>query len=896
MLPVKIVQALERGAIIVTGNQRAARTLQIAFDRRNRAQGLDFWAPPAILAWDSWTMSLWHQLLTQGHVDKMLLNQTQEHTIWREILTSDTEVHSLRTVDSLGEMAAEAWSLLCDYNGRHRIRLAGVSADTRAFRRWALKFEQRCEAERLLARVQLEESLQHSVEAGEIRFPEAGVVLVGFDSITPSRLALIEKLRETAVAIEEQQLFIASDQRTLVAAADESEELRTAAKWVRSVVEHNPAARVAVVVPHLDKQRAEIDRIFREVLAPELEDIAAADDFGPFEFSIGRMLADTPMIATALNLLRWSGEALPLQQVSQLLLSPYFASVNIECGMRAEFDAFELRRTKMLRPEVSLGDFIAVLEKSKRRPKLTGLLARLRALKAAPARQPSANGRRLHSEWAESMRELLAAAGWGKPNEDSIEFQTRRKWESALDELSTLDFSGGRVEFAQALEALQRIAQQTMFAPESREAPVQVMGPLESAGSTFDAIWFLRSGDLNWPTPRNLNPLLPWSLQHDLGMPGTNAARDSDAAQRMTARIAESAKEVVFSYAVESAEGRQRPSAVLNELNLEPVAIEEVAPADDDRTPIVLETVEDAAQLQPIPDKTVHGGAEILRLQAACGFRAFAERRLWSTEIRSKETGLDAAERGTLVHLVLEKFWNQVKTQRELKLMPLHAREAMLNQCISSALEKIAKLSKTPWDAAYLDMQHERLRNLLGPWLELELKRPPFEVKLSEKELKDVRVGPLQLSVRVDRIDIGQEGEIIIDYKTGPAKPGDWLSERPDQPQLPLYAVLSDAAQLEGVAFGHIRAGKDMGLQGFAVSEITGIRMPRQRPVSLEAQIDEWRRVLTSLAEDFYNGDARVRPKDFPSTCTYCAQRLLCRVDPAAFENENNEAAEGERE
>ena len=32
---------------------------------------------------------------------------------------------------------------------------------------------------------------------------------------------------------------------------------------------------------------------------------------------------------------------------------------------------------------------------------------------------------------------------WGAgKGEDSVEFQTRRKWESALDELATLDFDG----------------------------------------------------------------------------------------------------------------------------------------------------------------------------------------------------------------------------------------------------------------------------------------------------------------------------------------------------------------------------------------------------------------------------------------------------------------------
>lgn len=87
-----------------------------------------------------------------------------------------------------------------------------------------------------------------------------------------------------------------------------------------------------------------------------------------------------------------------------------------------------------------------------------------------------------------------------------------------------------------------------------------------------------------------------------------------------------------------------------------------------------------------------------------------------------------------------------------------------------------------------------------------------------------------------------------------------------------------------------------MGLQGFAISETAGIRMPRQQPASLKEQVEEWRHVLTSLAEDFHYGDARVRPKKFPTTCTYCAQRLLCRVDAAAFEEEMDHDAITEAE
>lgn len=896
-LPVEIAEALARGAVVVTGNQRAARTLRVAYDRHQRTLGLDRWQPARVVAWDAWTADLWHALLLAGHTSRLLLNRTQEHARWQAILEADAELSSLRSTRSLAEMAAQAWSHLCSYNGQTRLHGAVGNADTRAFQRWALKFQQQCRADGLLPQAQLESALQAAVSAGQISAETmVEVVLVGFDLMNPAQLGLIEELRSAGIKIEDLPISVEAERQLVVTTEEEREELRTAALGVKKLFEQQPGARVAVIVPDLEKQRAEIDRVFREILAPELEDITADPSSAPFEFSVGVMLADTPMASTALDLLRWCTGALPLERVSRLLLSPYLAATRSEHGARAEFDAFDLRRARLLRPEISLEWLIRTIEGSRRRSSLAGLLERLRMLSISSNRL-SRSAQRSHAEWAETMRELLSAAAWGAGRgEDSIEFQVRRKWEGALDELSTLDFDEQRIGYAQALDALARIAQQTMFAPESRDAPIQIMGPLEAAGSTFDAIWFLRSGDLSWPLPRAADALLPWSLQRELGMPGTDAQLDADQAQRMTKRIAASASTVIFSYATESAEGRQRLSSAMNGLALDPIAIEEIAATEAEPILIETEKIDDRSRLQPLPDQVIHGGAEILRLQAACGFRAFAERRLWSTELRTTEMGLDAAERGTIVHLVLEKFWNEVKSQSSLKAMRLSERDDLLNQCIEDALVKSEKLSETPWDTAYLSMQRERLKNLLGPWLELELTRSPFTVKLNEKELHGAQIGPLRLNVRVDRVDIGESGDIIIDYKTGVAKPGEWLTDRPDAPQLPLYAVLSDAAPLEAVAFGQIRAGKEMGLQGFATSADIGIRIPRQHPEDLEEQVKEWRQVLTSLAEDFYNGDARVRPKNFPSTCTYCAQRLLCRIDAASFEQQGEEATEAEHD
>ena len=878
LLPVEIAEALERGATVVTGNQRAARALRRGFDQRSRERGLASWAPPSVMAWDTWMAALWQGLLIEGHAAQMLLNRTQERVVWRTILEADEELASLRTVDSLAEMVADAWRLVCRYEGQRRLRGVDGSADTRAFQRWARTFERLCKAEGFLVQAQLEEALRGAVDNGVLGMPAGGVVLVGFDGMTPAQTKLLEGLRSGGVEVEELRPAGCAAHRMLVDAEDEPEELRVAARWVREFLEGQPGAKVAVIVPGLETQRREIDRVLREMLAPELQDIRARNEVGPYEFSLGVALAQTPMVATALDLLQWAVGALPLERVSRLLLSRYFAMTSEERSARAEFDAFELRKTRMLRPEISLEGLFAAVSGSKRKVKLSRLTGALRAMRVVSNRLQGMTAR-TNAEWAEGMRELLEAAAWGSgAGETSVEFQTRRKWQSALDELATLDFDGVQVEFAQALEALERIARQTTFAPESRDAPVQVMGPLEAAGGTFDAVWFLRAGDLSWPAVAGASPLLPWAMQRELGMPGVDAARDAEQARRVTERVAASAQMVVFSYAKESADGRQRASQVLEGLPLEETAAAGLLAPESPRVIVGLEEVEDDVRVTALPDREIRGGVAVLQSQAACGFRAFAEHRLGSTELESIELGMDALESGIVVHAVMEIFWGQVKTQDTLREMTLTEREEVLDAAIEEGLRKIARLSASDWDDAYVRMQRERLRRLLRPWLENELARPKFAVKQREEKASNVQIGPLRLNLRIDRVDETEGGELVIDYKTGRVSTSDWLSERPDAPQLPLYAVMSDAARLGGVAFARLRVGKEMGWKGFAAREGVLLKADRLKTESFAAQVEEWRGVLTKLAEQFAAGEAGVRPKSYPKTCAYCGQRLLCRV------------------
>ena len=61
--------------------------------------------------------------------------------------------------------------------------------------------------------------------------------------------------------------------------------------------------------------------------------------------------------------------------------------------------------------------------------------------------------------------------------------------------------------------------------------------------------------------------------------------------------------------------------------------------------------------------------------------------------------------------------------------------------------------------------------------------------------------------MRIDRIDRLADGaRVLIDYKSGLAD-ADWRGERPDNPQLPLYALLRPK-HLVAVAYGRINAAE----------------------------------------------------------------------------------------
>lgn len=898
-LPGSIAAAIENGDTVITSTARAARALRRSYGEAQRGHGREAWQSPDILDWDSWLNRLWQKSLRSGNETRLLLTTLQEQQVWVRLLKPAIEGRRLISVLGVAELAQQAYTLLCTYRALDFLngeRVAGP--DVESFREWARAFKYTCSREEWLSRSELPLVLREAVLANQVEV-SGRLVLTGFDRITPSQQYLLDAFlqKEHPVEVTEAPQLSTLETPQLVKAVDKRDEISICALWARrELASATGAHRIAIVVPNVSSVRPQIESVFRQRLAPQAVAVAERDLPLPFEFSLGVALENVPMARAALLLLRWMNDPLPQEQLSWLMLSGFLCEHQDELLPIAAFDA-RLRSQFMRQPDQELDTFLQLLSSgSKEAVPLDALQHRLRIARRILPQDGAMN----FSEWVTVAERILAAAHWpGAHSMQSEDFQVESRWSQLLDNVAALAFDGRRVGYPEFLEVLQQQTTQTIFAPESRNAPIQILGPLEAAGLAFDALWFLGADDANWPAPARPHPFLPASLQRKHGMPHSDTAADWKLAQQVTLRLQSSAEKIVFSYPAQNAEGDCRPSTLVSattEITSQKFRALIAAGERDGQTSI-LPIDEELAAIVPWPIEQDAGGSEVLKRQAACPFQSFATRRLSARPMEATDWGLEPRERGSVVHKILEDLWAELKSYAGLMQSRSENRlQAIVEHHVKAALQRYSNAPhtrKSTWSQAYLEAEQARICSLIHEWLEYEAKRSPFTVEAGEVKLA-AAVGNLKLQMRVDRIDCIRNGRVIIDYKTGVVKTDAWEGERPDEPQLPLYAGFGRVDELQGVLIGRVREDETrfIGRVENADDVIAGDTKLSKPPYRAE-MLQTWQRVLLNVGEQFLRGEAQVDPKRYPKTCEFCPLPGLCRIAETDRANGTDDQEDG---
>jgi probable DNA repair protein len=851
--------------LILTPTARLARA-----ERHRRAvsavaTGLSSWRTPRVLAFGNWMSSLIEQGFVTGAIEQVPISAVQAHVLWRSVINHQVFIGEPR----VAEMAQASWRLIHEFKlpAVERWSESGLSMDQMHFKGWAKAYQALCKRRSMSDEWPLAARLPALIDQRRISLPKR-IELAGFElPMPPLQREILDAAAANGVDIEAPRGPTETDLLAEIHSfTDTASELRAAAAWARARVESDPDSRLAVVVPDLREQLADAERAFRRTFDPAASALEAPST-PAWHCSLGPPLSSWPLVADALSCLQLDPKRLDQAQAELCWQSPFLAGAEQEAMARAQARDLLWRNQPWLTNAAQLSKYAA-------RAGATSLSRNLRDWSVLRNAQ---RGPAPWSQWVERFQSELGKLGFGRGRKlDSREFQTLQRFHDLLEEFSTLELvEDGPIPRNEAVRRLREMAGDIKFRERNFGAPVEILGVEEALGSRFDAAWIIGLDDKSWPGVSRRDPFIPHWMQQK--MPSADAQASLERSRDELRALAWIAPERVGSFSRGMEDVPQQPTPLLGVLT---------AVLHDDSEPRVGAPIEEVEEPGNGPDLSageIPGGTRVLQDQADCPFRAFARHRLGAQTPMPPLPGLDALTRGTLVHQVLERFWTGLPDQAALREMPKSARESRISDCIQTSLDELESHKPLLLSAAERKLEALCLQRILERWIQIELNRAPFAVIALEQPVQ-LQFAGLRLTGKIDRIDsAADDGEIIIDYKTGRAGSAGWFPEpRAKELQLPAYVSPRYPAPA-GLAFARVRAD-DLVFDGVARSElgVPGIKRLEQSRFKKfedwEQLLADWHWMLEQLAADFEAGKAAVDPRD-NNACKRCDLEALCRIN-----------------
>jgi ATP-dependent helicase/DNAse subunit B len=281
-----------------------------------------------------------------------------------------------------------------------------------------------------------------------------------------------------------------------------------------------------------------------------------------------------------------------------------------------------------------------------------------------------------------------------------------------------------------------------------------------------------------------------------------------------------------------------------------------------------------------------------------CGFRFFAKRLLKLEEMEEPEDGMDAAQRGTVIHAILEETYRQL-AQRGVSITPEHLGtaieilRAVADQILPDAPRQYGFRASVLWtqEQATLMRKVEALvradfsdESPLGKAFKGDVRFPYMqEVPLSEANGQPllIRIGGSVVKVvgYIDRIDRLGDRAIVLDYKTGSTKiPTSEMREGRNF-QMMLYllageAVLAREIETDPSAPTSIAGGTFWHLNR-TTSGVMDLNKAEDQEALDEAQIQLGKHLQQGRAGNF----ASIANRKGSGACShYCEFTQFCRV------------------
>ena len=874
-----LISHLKQGGTVICVNQRLTNHIKELFNEHMLSSGATAWETPGIFAFSTWLQQLYRWLIElYGIQGYRLIDSHQMRFIWYKILIDSKHTEYIQHIMPLLNEALASWKTINDYEIPHSYRVSQDYLDAYVFQEWLAEYLRFCKKNAMLDEYCLPAHLHKIISQESISFDES-LLFLGFDSFPPATEKLLALLVSGGMGVlvcDYTENEATTELRQYQSVEDE---IRSAAIWARKQLLNNRNQQIAVVVPDLKNLRSKIAPVFEDILEGDRNLAFNSDPYQrAFNISIGESLLDAPLVKTAGLLIKLATNTISKQELHQLILSPYISYE--ECNQLLQHrlatalqtstkeDNWLYRVSGLIRSQniqasgflMAIKQTIDLVDKSKRKD-------------SAEQRQ-------------KLIRQILAIWQWPVArNLGSIEYQQWSKFSDLLNNVQSIAALPEECTLTELGNYLIMTARATIFQAETAPANIQIMGVLEASGLNFDRAWLLGFNEGKWPGPYQRSPFIPQSLQKqyqvDMAYPDSMLA----IYRAMTRRLLSCANEIIISYAAYDGDEALQASPLLPDI--QPV-ITDVADFDDlDRkifrsadTEILIDNIGPKVST----DEIVRGGIKILALQAACPFHAFTEIRLNTQPEEEIEIGYDARVRGILIHVIAEKFWQRVENRDRLSQLSPDERSQYAEFAVNEAIKDTADVLPQHVPESILEIERQRLKNLLLESLEVDEQRESFTVKAVEHEI-NIDISNLNMKLRIDRIDVdANNNHIMIDYKSSAPRYQDFFASRLFNPQLPVYTLYSKQ-DIEAIAYQQIKSG-DCKIEGIASDKLSDKCFRALNkcsgdsvPADWSELKSQWQNAINLVANEFISGIASVTPMLEANACQHCDLQAVCRIN-----------------
>lgn len=776
-------EALRDSGTVITANRRLARLLNVAYADDQRRAGKLAWRSPNILAWNDWLLDCGARAHPRDSLPTRI-NTHHSQWLWEQCWRQELGERDVGMAN-LVRQSRDTWQRLSDWQiDTSEIVRAAQSDDQRTFAAVASRYQSALRRENWLDDAGMAPHILDLIQSKRIGL--GGLhTFAGFDRQRPIATAIQDAMREIGIATKLAPVSAGNTTISFCRIENDAAELRAAGHWAREFLDENPGAKVAIVADGLDSDADRIARMVREGFTPGWP-LGHQSLYEALNVSYGRRLADFPVVAIAQTQLRWLHQDISSADVCLLMRTPLIGKSQMSGRNRLELLLRE-RPDRIWSPSMVTSE----LRGRDDCPGASDWLDRLAALSKRKREVPQSAS---PPEWALFLDETLRQAGWpGENSLDSVEFQIVNRWRELLNEFARLALVSPRMTLGVAVARLGQMAADTIFQPESTNAVLQLLGPLEAAGAEFDALWITGLSSANWPPAGSPSALVSKRLQEEHGMPDSTPDDTLQYAQTVLQRLVGSATSVFGSIAVNIDDTDQSVSELLDLFTVEEIpaaedpgwyashllGITEISTCDDLVPPVGA-------------DEKLRGGAGVIQRQLDEPFSAFAVHRLGARMISPQAYGIPAAMRGNLLHDALRYLYRDLPTSEEIR----HWGGSDFDKRVGAAVNSAFFTAEKNADAVLrhvLSLERTRLTRLLREFVAMDAARPDFKVASVEGEFEFVS-GNIHLDLRFDRFEQYDDGTFaILDYKSGAKKLLLTKSGEVQEVQLFVYTCATDA-------------------------------------------------------------------------------------------------------